>query len=228
MAVASTFNRHVVLIGMGHLGYRVVKKLHELEQDVVVISLDTKIDLVESIRALGIPVIQDDGTRESVLDAAGVRSARAILLCTQNDSLNLQMAVKARSLNPQIQVVIRIFDDDFADALQKQFGYTALSATGMAAPIFASAATNVDVTPPITIEGVPHSLARLQVNPGSRLEGMQVGQVEQRFNISVVLIIHAGISDFHPAGTARLEAGDKLAVLGHPEEISILVNFNNA
>ena len=73
MAVASTFNNHIVLIGLGHLGYRVVKKLHELEQEVVVITLDTKIDLVESIRALDIPVIQDDGTRESVLESAGVR-----------------------------------------------------------------------------------------------------------------------------------------------------------
>lgn len=228
MAVASTFNNHIVLIGLGHLGYRVVKKLHELEQEVVVITLDTKIDLVESIRALSIPVIQDDGTRESVLESAGVRSARAILLCTQNDSLNLQMALKARGLNPAILVVVRIFDDDFAQSLQKQFGFHALSATGIAAPIFASSAANVDITPPITIEGTPHSLARMEVAPKSALAGLPVSQVEQTFNISVVLVIHNGITDFHPAGAARLEPGDRIAVLGHPEDISILVHKNHA
>lgn len=30
MAVASTFNKHTILVGLGHLGFRVVDKLHEL------------------------------------------------------------------------------------------------------------------------------------------------------------------------------------------------------
>ena len=94
-----------------------------------------------------------------------VPRARAVILCTQNDSLNLRMALKARSLNPKIEVVIRIFDDDFASSLQTQFGFHAMSATGMAAPLFAAIAAHVDVTPPITIEGQPHILAQLQVHP---------------------------------------------------------------
>src|SRR5512135_1088492 len=31
MAVASTFTRHTILVGLGHLGFRVVQKLHELD-----------------------------------------------------------------------------------------------------------------------------------------------------------------------------------------------------
>jgi phosphoglycerate dehydrogenase-like enzyme len=37
MAVASTYNKHTVLVGLGHLGYRVVQKLHEMEENVVVV-----------------------------------------------------------------------------------------------------------------------------------------------------------------------------------------------
>ena len=37
MAVASTFKNHHVLVGLGHLGYRVVRELHNLGQNVVVI-----------------------------------------------------------------------------------------------------------------------------------------------------------------------------------------------
>ncbi len=75
--------------------------------------------------------------------------------------MNLQIALKARSLNPDIEVVIRIFDEDFAHSLQEQFGFTALSATEMAAPVFAAAAAGADVTNPISIEGQQLSLARL-------------------------------------------------------------------
>jgi voltage-gated potassium channel len=152
MAVASTFNNHIVLIGLGHLGFRVANHLYSMGQDVVVIELNPKADLVTSIQQLDIPVLVDDGTREVALKAAKVDKARAILLCTQDDSLNLQMALKARSLNPDIHVVMRIFDDDFAKALESQFGFRAFSATGTASPVFAAAASGVDMTRPITIE----------------------------------------------------------------------------
>ena len=153
MAVASTFNDHIILVGLGHLGFRVVRDLHRMDQDVVVVELNPKADLVASVKQMDIPVIQDDATREPALEAAGIGRARAIILCTQNDSMNLQVALKARRLRPGIHVVVRIFDDDFADALHEQFNFTAMSATGMAAPAFASAASGVDITRPITVEG---------------------------------------------------------------------------
>ncbi|MBA3710646.1 MAG: NAD-binding protein, partial [Planctomycetes bacterium] len=90
MAVASTLKDHVILVGLGHLGFRVVKHLEELRQDVVVIELNPEADLMDAVKALDIPVLEGDATREQVLNAAGVPVARCIMLCTQNDSLNLQ------------------------------------------------------------------------------------------------------------------------------------------
>ncbi len=91
-------------------------------------------------------------------------------LCTQNDSLNLKVALKAQRLNPNIHVILRIFDDDFAHGLQEQFGYTAFSATAMAAPAFAAAASGVDMTRPITVEGQSMSLAHLKIEPDLALD----------------------------------------------------------
>ena len=226
IAVASTYENHTVLIGLGHLGYRVVSNLHSLEQDVVVIEQNPSADLVVSVQQLGIPVLQDDGTRESAQLAAGIARAQAIILCTQNDSLNLQMAVKARSLNPNIQVVVRIFDDDFATALQTQFGFLALSATSMAAPAFAAAAAGVNMTRPITIEGRSLSLASITIKDSSALAALTVGQIETRYEVSVVLLQRQANSDYHPASSIQVGAGDILAVLGGLSEISTLVQVN--
>jgi voltage-gated potassium channel len=227
MAVASTFNRHIILVGLGHLGFRVARDLHRMEQDVVVIELNPKADLVASVKQMGIPVIQDDATREPSLEAAGIRRARAILLCTQNDSMNLQVALKARRMRADIQVVLRIFDDDFADALHDQFGFTAMSATGMAAPAFASAAAGIDITRPITVEGETLSLARLEVEPNSHLETMTVGDLEVRYNVSVVLLHRNHEFDLHPPSDSILLKGDALGILGGPAEISQLVQDNH-
>ena len=226
LAVASTFSNHIVLIGMGHLGYRVATYLADLGQDVVVIEIAPKPDLLEKIRALGIPVIEEDGTRESVMLAAGIPQAHTILLCTQDDSLNLRMALKARNLNPQIQVVIRIFDDEFAESLQSQFGFHALSATGMAAPIFAALGAEVDITPPITIEGQPHILARIKISSLSRLKGMSVNQIEEGHHVSIVMIYNNGQQEFHPKGNRIVFSGQSLAVFGKPEQITRLLHEN--
>jgi len=148
MAVASTFNKHIILVGLGHLGYRIALQLHKMGEQFVVLEFSADTDTISVARNLGIPVIQDDATRPIALEGANVKDARTIILASQNDAMNLQIALKARSINPKINVVVRIFDDDFAHALQDQFGFIALSATEMAAPVFAAAAAGVDVTNP--------------------------------------------------------------------------------
>jgi voltage-gated potassium channel len=147
MAVASTVQNHIVLIGLGHLGFRVARELHGLDQEVVVVELDPKAELIAAAHSMDIPVIPDDGKRVEALTGAGIAKARAIVLCTQNDNLNLQIAFKARKLNPDIQVIIRIFDDDFADTLEEKFGFQTMSATRIAAPRFAAAAASVLTSP---------------------------------------------------------------------------------
>ncbi len=226
MAVASTFNNHVVLIGLGHLGFRVMTNLHELHQDIVVVELNPNADLVAAAKSLGVPVIQEDGIRPEALINAGVEKARTIVLCTQNDSMNLQIAFKARRLNPNIRVVARIFDDDFAWTLREEFGFQAMSATGMAGPMFAAAAAGVDITRPITVEGETFSLARLDIAPDSRLIGRSVAEIEQKYAVSVVLLRHNNESDFHPAGDKCLEANNVIGVLAGPAQVSQLVEDN--
>lgn len=226
MAVASTYSNHIVLVGLGHLGFRVARNLYQMEQDVVVIELNPSADLVANVKEMDIPVLEDDATRETTLIAAGVKRARSIILCTQKDSMNLQVALKARSINPKINVIVRIFEDGFAQALQEQFGFKAMSATGMAAPAFAAAAAGLDMTPPITIEGEAMSLARLNIIPSSQIAGLPIGEVEVKYEISIVMLRRNGAADLHPAATRCLEVGDVLAVLGGPTELGVLMQAN--
>jgi voltage-gated potassium channel len=227
MAVASTFNKHTILVGLGHLGYRVVQKLHAMQENVVAIEKNPSADTISAVQIMGIPIIQDDATRPGVLEAAGIERARTIIMCSQNDSINLQIAVKARSINKDIRVVIRIFDDDFAQSLQEQFGFVALSGTGMAAPVFAAAATGADITNPISIEGQQLSLARLTISAPSQLAEKTVGFVEDTYHLNIVLVRHDHHSEMHPTDSLVLCSGDVLAVLGGPESLNHLLHDNH-
>ena len=226
MAVASTLNKHVILVGLGHLGYRVALKLHEVGEQIAAIEFNADTDTLSAVRDMGIPVIHDDATRAASLEAANIKDARTIIMASQNDAMNLQIALKARSMNPKINVVVRIFDEDFAHALQDQFGFIALSATEMAAPVFAAAASGVDVTNPISIEGQLLSLARLIVSEDSDFAEKSVGYVEDNFHLNIVLLRRDHQSEMHPTDSSLIHVGDTLAVLGGAEELHRLMRAN--
>ena len=226
MAVASTLNKHVILVGLGHLGYRVALKLHEIGEQISVIEFNANADTLSAVRELGIPVIHDDATRPAALESANIKDARTIILASQNDAMNLQIALKARSMNPNIKVIIRIFDEDFAHALQEQFKFIALSATEMAAPVFAAAATGTDVTNPISIDGQLLSLARITTSENAVFANKTVGYVEDNYHLSIVLIRHDHQSEMHPTDNSPIRAGDTLAILGGPDELRRLMHDN--
>ena len=226
MAVASTMKNHIVLVGLGHLGYRVVHRLHDMGREVVVVELNPSIDSFKAVQEMGVPVIQEDGTRNIALEAANIKDAHTIILATQNDAMNLQIALKARGLNPYIEVVIRIFDEEFAHALHDQFGFNALSATEMAAPVFAAAAAGANVTNPISIEGQQLSLARLKIQPSAKYADKNVGYVEDNYHLNIILLRRDGNSEMHPTDSHPLQPGDTLAVLGGPQQLARLVQDN--
>jgi len=226
MAVASTMNKHIVLIGLGHLGYRVAQRLYQMGESIVVVEIKLGTHTTNAAREMGIPVIQADARHAGALEGANIKDAKTIILASQEDAMNLQIALKARTLNPKIQVVIRIFDEDFAHALQEQFGFTALSATEMAAPVFAAAAAGADVTNPISIEGQQLSLARMTILASSSLANKTVGYVEDNYHLNIILLRHDHQSEMHPTDTRPLHTGDTLAVLGGPEQLSKLMQDN--
>lgn len=226
MAVASTMNNHIVLIGLGHLGYRVAQKLYEMGESIAVVELNPGTHTAVAARDMGIPVIQADARHPGALESANIKEARTIILASQNDAMNLQIALKARGLKPDIQVVIRIFDEEFAHALQDQFGFIALSATEMAAPVFAAAAAGADVTNPISVEGQLLGLARVTIKPKSPLANKTIGYVEDTYHLNIVLLRHDHTSEMHPTDSCPIRAGDTLAVLGGPRQLSQLVHDN--
>ena len=225
MAIASTLENHHILVGLGHLGFHVVQHLKgALDQPMSVIELDPSADLVKTVQDMDIPIIHDDASRPAALEAAGIKKASSIILCIQDDALNLKIALKARSLNPKIRAIIRVFDDDFAEALTDQFGFIALSGTGLAAPAFASAATDSEITRPVSIEGESLSLARIQINKGCKLDGQTVGSLEDGYNASVILVRSDGKSNFHPVDAHPIRAKDIIAVLGRPDILHDLIH----
>ena len=146
-AVASTYSDHVLVCGLGRVGFRVVRWLLDLGEDVVVIDLPEDEDqLHDQVRAWGVPIVCADARRVDVLQQAGVERCSALMPITDDDLVNLSVATAARSICPDVRVVLRTFEDRLAANLQQGFDiYRAYSTSALAAPAFAAAATHAPV-----------------------------------------------------------------------------------
>jgi voltage-gated potassium channel Kch len=132
---------HVIVCGAGDVGVRIVECLKLTGAGIVVVERDQEGRFNQRIREMGIPLIIDDATLEETLERAAARSASAIICATDNDMRNLEVALNARSLNPSIRTVVRVYDRDFADQMQQNFHIeAALSSSAIASRAFAEAA----------------------------------------------------------------------------------------
>lgn len=110
---------HVVLLGLGKIGTRVLVHLRELGIPVVCVEEDPDARGIPVARRLHVPVVLGDVTDEGVLEAAKISRSRGLLALTSIDTTNLEAALYARSLKPNLRVTVRLFDDEFATAVYR-------------------------------------------------------------------------------------------------------------
>jgi voltage-gated potassium channel len=223
VAIASTYREHVVVCGLGRIGYRVVKELLCLGEQVVGIACAADSAFTEELRDLHVPVLQGDARQADTLEEARVQDASAIVVCMEDDLANLDVALEARDLNPEVKVVLRMFDERLAERVKSGFAiHTAFSTSALAAPVFAAAATRAQIDHSLYLDEVLLNVARTKVREGSDLDGRQIGEVEKDLDVTCILHRGAGSADLHPHPESVLRAGDSLVVFASLESLSRL------
>ncbi|MER8083678.1 NAD-binding protein [Streptomyces sp. NPDC058316] len=174
---------HVVLLGLGKIGTRVLVRLRELGIPVVCVEDDPDARGIAVARRLHVPVVLGDVTQEGVLEAAKIQRARALLALTSIDTTNLEAALYARSVEPNLRVSLRLFDDEFATAVYRtlraahpQALTRSRSVSHLAAPSFAVAMMGRQILGAIPVERKVMLFAAVEVAGHPQLEGRTVEQ----------------------------------------------------
>jgi Trk K+ transport system NAD-binding subunit len=136
---------HVVVVGIGSVGFQVVRELTAVGIPVVAVDAEGDRPFLADVRTRA-SVVLGDGRLSETLERAGVATARAVVATSDDDSANLGIGLGARRLNPGIRTVVRLFDSDFARKIESTLGVdAALGASRIAAPTFAASALFRDV-----------------------------------------------------------------------------------
>jgi CPA2 family monovalent cation:H+ antiporter-2 len=96
---------HVVVIGYGRSGRAAATVMRQVDVPFVVIEIDHS--LAEAAREAGLATVWGDTSHVEVLEAAGIRRARLMLVAV-SDAVSARVAVeKSRALNPELRIVAR-------------------------------------------------------------------------------------------------------------------------
>ncbi|MFF3908421.1 NAD-binding protein [Streptomyces sp. NPDC001848] len=174
---------HVVLLGVGKIGTRVMTRLRELRIPVVCVEGDPEARGLATARRLRVPVVLGDVTQEGVLEAAKIHRAHALLALTSSDTTNLEAVLYARSVRPDLRVVLRLYDDDFATAVYRTLRAAhphaqtrSRSVSHLAAPAFAGAMLGRQILGAIPVERRVLLFAAVDVAGHPQLEGKTVAE----------------------------------------------------
>ena len=228
-ALVSTYRNHIIVFGAGHVGMRVISTLVEMNVDVVVLDNSPDPGVDEKLEQLGVPLITEDGRLPTTLEKVGVRRATAFIACVGNDHINLDAVMRVRNLNPDIRIVVRMWDGEFSEQIQQFFRVqTVLSSSDLAAPAFAGAALGIEITQTLQINGTAYSMLHVQVNPKSFLDGKPIGVLQSENDMDIVLHRVKGSPevDVQPNRDVIVRAGDSLVIFAHHNCILDVVSRN--
>ncbi|MFF1374819.1 NAD-binding protein [Streptomyces sp. NPDC058308] len=175
---------HVVLLGLGKIGTRVLARLRELDIPVVCVEADPEARGISLARRLRVPTVIGDVTEEGVLEAAKVHRAHALLALTSADTINLEAALYARSVKPDLRVALRLYDDEFATAVYRTLRAAhpgaltrSRSVSALAAPAFAGAMMGRQILGALPVERSVLLFAALDVSLQPQLTGRRIADV---------------------------------------------------
>jgi len=219
---------HVVMVGLGAVGMKVLEGLLARGCTVVVVERDESNRYLNQVRQRGVPLVLGDSTLGQTLDSVNLSKAASVAIVTSDDLANIEtgLAVRDRLGDrwDEVPVVLRVLGRDLGHHLKASFDFRHVwSTAAISAPWFAGAALGLEVLFSFYVGNHPFLLARLRVTPAGGLDGVAMSELGA--NVRVIAIGRdaregaAGALEHPPRRETRLAAGDDAYLAGPHEEL---------
>jgi Trk K+ transport system NAD-binding subunit len=216
---------HVVLVGLGSVGMKVLEGLLGAGAEVVVIErMESNPNLTEA-RALHAPIVLGDATLTRTLDAVNLSKAAAVAILTSDDLTNIETGLAIRDHLGErwvdVPVVLRVFDRQLGHRLESSFGFRHVwSTSAIAAPWFVGAALGLDVLFTFYVGNHPFLLARLRVSAGGGLDGLAMRELPGTVRVLAIRrAASSGALEHPPRRDTRLAPQDDAYLVGPYAEL---------
>ncbi len=184
------------MCGLGRIGFRAFELLHALREQVAVVTAAAREDWLVLARDACVTTIMGDVRSSANLEAAGMGTAKAIIAATDEDAVNIEIALDARNMRRDLPIVVRLFDRDLGDLIEQRVGVRrALGSSALAAPIFAYAALGEHILARLEYDGRPHVVCRISPDAPT-VRGLTAREIERRHHVSVIDVNPGAVTVF--------------------------------
>ncbi len=114
-----TYSNHIILCGLGRLGHFIAAELIKRGEKIVIIESNEASADVDYFRNLGADVYIGNARLPRVLQDVGVAQAQAVIAVVNDDFANLEIGLNARSFQPNLRLILRIFDESMAQKIKE-------------------------------------------------------------------------------------------------------------
>lgn len=226
---ARHLRNHVIVVGLGSFGIRVVSDLTAAGYDVAVVERDENNRYLSTAADLDVPVIFGDATLRQTLESAGVARARAVAVLTQDDMVNIETGIVLREmLGPRVMpdivrtdvpLVLRVYDRALGNAVAQRFGFENVRSTvELAAPWFIGAAMGLQVLGTFSVGQRSFMVGGMHVAAGSELDGLKMFELSTQTRVIAITRQDAPVA-LHPRRDAWLRGGDTVYLVGPYREL---------
>lgn len=111
--VSRNINDYIVICGFGQVGRTLAESLYQ--QEISFLALDNDPDIIRDAWREGNPVYFGNTTHVKILEAAGLKKAKALVICLDNPEHTFKTLLAARSITREIPVLVRGRDESMVE-----------------------------------------------------------------------------------------------------------------
>ncbi len=213
---------HIVVVGLGSVGIRVVSDLTAAGYDVIVIEHDENNRFLSTAAELDVPVIFGDPTMRQTLESARLDRARGVAVVMNDDMKNIETGIVLLEIlgsDTKVPIVMRVQGRALGAAIHQRFGFENVrSIVDLAAPWFIGAAMGLQVLGTFWVGQRSFMVGGMVVAAGSELDGLRMVDMSTQTRVIAITRPEGPVS-LRPRRDARLEAGDIVYLIGPYREL---------
>lgn len=199
----------VLIIGAGRIARALVGRLNDSGVSVKVIENNReRCEQMANILADGSIAILGDGSNIGLLTDEGISSADVVICLTEDDRLNLMMALIAKHLGAK-KTVVRVYRTEYTELIEKVGVDVVISARLLSAGEVMAFVRRGGVTRVSIFEGAKAEAVEVIVQSGTKAEGKRLMDVGLPKSCLVCACVRDGVA-LIPNGHTVLQDGDKI------------------
>ena len=252
--LSQKFNDHVILCGFGRSGQYLSRFL--AEENIPYIAVDIDMSRVNDAAIAGESVVYGDASRLEVLKAAGIDSAKGLIVTYADDRASEKVLTVVRSYNKDIPVIVRTMDESGIEKIRAAGANEVVPEVLEGSLMLASHALVIFDVPLSRVikkirefreskykifkgyfKGVSdetddlinhHQLHSIEIKSKSFFNGKLLSDISfEEYGVTIHHIRRPNmLEDIEPRDDLRLNTGDVVVVLGHFEEIRLFENYS--